>query len=72
MVKTESIKFSGRVLESLPGSFFKVELDNGHTITGVISGKIRKNNIKILPGDKVDIEMSPYDLSKGRIVFRYK
>ena len=72
MAKAESIKFSGRVLESLPGSFFKVKLDNGHTITGVISGKIRKNNIKILPGDKVDIEMSPYDLSKGRIVFRYK
>ena len=72
MAKQESIKFSGRVLDSLPGSFFKVELDNGHKVTGVISGKIRKNNIKILPGDKVDIEMSPYDLSKGRIVFRYK
>jgi len=72
MAKQESIKFSGRVLDSLPGSFFKVELDNGHKITGVMSGKIRKNNIKILPGDKVDIEMSPYDLSKGRIVFRYK
>ena len=72
MAKQESIKFSGCVLDSLPGSFFKVKLENGHKVTGVISGKIRKNNIKILPGDKVDIEMSPYDLSKGRIVFRYK
>ena len=59
MAKQELIKFSGRVLDSLPGSFFKVELDNGHKVTGVISGKIRKNNNKILPGDKVDIEMSP-------------
>jgi translation initiation factor IF-1 len=72
MAKQEAVKLQGTVLESLPGAFFKIELENGHIVTGVISGKIRKNRIRVLPGDKVDVEMSPYDLEKGRITFRYK
>jgi len=72
MAKQEAVKLQGTVLESLPGAFFKIELENWHIVTGVISGKIRKNRIRVLPGDKVDVEMSPYDLEKGRITFRYK
>ncbi len=72
MAKQEAVKLQGTVLDSLPGAFFKIELENGHVVTGVISGKIRQNRIRVLPGDKVDVEMSPYDLEKGRIVFRYK
>jgi translation initiation factor IF-1 len=72
MAKQEAVKLQGTVLESLPGAFFKIKLENGHIVTGVISGKIRKNRIRVLPGDKVDVEMSPYDLEKGRITFRYK
>jgi len=72
MAKQEAVKLQGTVLDSLPGAFFKIELENGHIVTGVISGKIRKNRIRVLPGDKVDVEMSPYDLEKGRITFRYK
>lgn len=72
MAKEEAINLTGIVVECMPGAMFKVELENGHIVHGVISGKIRKNKIKILQGDKVDIEMTPYDLTKGRIIFRYK
>ena len=66
------LSVSGVIKEVLPNAIFRVELENGVIITGHVSGKIRKNNIKILTGDKVDLEMSPYDLTKGRIVYRYK
>ena len=66
------IELEGTILESLPNAMFRVELENGHEILAHISGKIRKNFIRILPGDKVKVEMSPYDLTKGRIAFRYK
>jgi translation initiation factor IF-1 len=72
MAKTDSIRLEGEVLESLPSATFKVRLDNGHEILGHISGKMRMHYIRILPGDKVTVEMSPYDLSKGRIVHRTK
>ena len=66
------IELEGTILESMPNAMFRVELENGHEILAHISGKIRKNFIRILPEDKVKVEMSPYDLSKGRIAFRYK
>ncbi|MCX6230399.1 MAG: translation initiation factor IF-1 [Bacteroidetes bacterium] len=72
MAKQTSIQLDGTVLESLGNAMFRVELENGHVITAHISGKMRMHYIKILPGDKVQLEMSPYDLSKGRITFRYK
>ncbi len=72
MVKQQSIEQDGTVVESLGNAMFRVELENGHEITAHISGKMRMHYIKILPGDRVKLEMSPYDLSKGRIVFRYK
>lgn len=72
MAKQSSIEKDGIVVESLGNALFRVELDNGHVITAHISGKMRLHYIKILPGDKVKIEMTPYDLSKGRITFRYK
>ena len=72
MSKQVAIEQDGKVIETLPNAMFKVELENGHVIIAHISGKMRMNYIKILPGDKVRVEMSPYDLSKGRIVFRYK
>jgi len=72
MGKEDTIVFQGTVMECLPGAKFKIELENGTTILGFISGKIRQSKIKILQGDKVDIEMTPYDLSKGRITYRYK
>ena len=72
MAKKDVIEVEGSVIESLPNTIFLVELENGHQITAHISGKLRMNYIRILPGDKVRVEMSPYDLSKGRIVFRYK
>jgi len=72
MAKQMSIELDGTVLESLGNAMFRVELENGHTITAHISGKMRMHYIKILPGDRVKLEMSPYDLSKGRITFRYK
>ena len=72
MSKSDVIEVSAVVKETLPNAMFRVELENGHEITGHISGKMRMHYIKILPGDKVRVEMSPYDLSKGRIVFRYK
>ena len=70
MSKEESIEVEGTILEPLPNAMFRVELENGHMITAHISGKMRKNYIRILTGDKVLVEISPYDLSKGRIVFR--
>ncbi len=72
MAKQLIIQQDGTVLESLGNAMFRVELENGHIITAHISGKMRMHYIKILPGDRVQIEMSPYDLSKGRITFRYK
>ena len=72
MSKQNAIEVNGYVLEALANSMFSVELENGHRILAHISGKLRMHYIKILPGDKVKVEMSPYDLTKGRIVFRYK
>ena len=72
MAKEEPLQVEGTVTESLPNATFRVELENGHKILAHISGKMRMNFIRILPGDKVTIEMSPYDLSKGRIVYRNK
>lgn len=66
------IEFEGTILESMPNAMFRVKLENDHEILAHISGKIRKNFIRILPGDKVKVEMTPYDLSKGRITFRLK
>lgn len=70
MAKEDSIEMQGTILESLPNTMFRVELENGHVVIAHISGKMRKNYIRILTGDKVTVEMTPYDLSKGRIVFR--
>ena len=72
MAKQPSIQQDGKIIEALSNAMFRVELENGHIITAHISGKMRMHYIKILPGDKVKVEMSPYDLSKGRITFRYK
>jgi translation initiation factor IF-1 len=72
MAKQASIEQDGTIVEALSNAMFKVELENGHVIIAHISGKMRMHYIKILPGDKVKVEMSPYDLSKGRISFRYK
>ena len=72
MPKQSAIEQEGVIVETLPNAMFKVELENGHVIIAHISGKMRMNYIKILPGDRVKVEMSPYDLKKGRISFRYK
>ncbi len=73
MAKTEEkIKVEGTVVEALPGTQFRVELDNGHEVLAYLSGKMRKYYIRILLGDRVSVEMSPYDLSRGRITFRYR
>jgi len=72
MAKEEKIEVEGKVIEALPNAFFRVELDNGHKILAHISGKMRMNFIKILPGDKVKLELSPYDLTRGRIIYRSK
>ena len=72
MAKQASIEQDGTIVESLSNAMFRVELENGHELIAHISGKMRMNYIKILPGDKVKLEMSPYDLTKGRIVYRYK
>jgi translation initiation factor IF-1 len=72
MAKEESIEVEGRVIEPLPNAMFRVELDNGHRVLAHISGKMRMHFIKILPGDKVTVELSPYDLTRGRIVYRTK
>ena len=70
MAKEDVIEMEGTVIETLPNTMFRVELDNGHVITAHISGKMRKHYIRILTGDKVKVEMTPYDLTKGRIVYR--
>ncbi len=72
MAKEELIQVDGKVLEPLPNAMFRVELEKGHIVLAHISGKMRMHFIKILPGDKVTVELSPYDLSRGRIVYRYK
>jgi translation initiation factor IF-1 len=72
MAKQGTIQVEGKVVEPLPNAMFKVELENGHQVLAHISGKMRMNHIKILPGDRVTIELSPYDLKRGRIVYRYK
>ncbi len=72
MAKEPNIEVDGTILETLPNAMFKVKLDNGHELIAHISGKMRMNYIKILPNDKVKLELSPYDLSKGRITYRYK
>ncbi|HDC9855140.1 TPA: translation initiation factor IF-1 [Staphylococcus aureus] len=72
MAKQDVIELEGTVLDTLPNAMFKVELENGHEILAHVSGKIRMNYIRILPGDKVTVEMSPYDLTLGRITYRYK
>lgn len=72
MAKEEVIQVEGKVLEPLPNAMFKVELDNGHVVLAHISGKMRMHFIKILPGDRVSVELSPYDLSRGRITYRHK
>ncbi len=72
MAKEESIEVEGTVLETLPNAMFRVELENGHKVLAHVSGKMRMHFIKILPGDKVTMELSPYDLSRGRITYRSK
>ena len=71
MVKEPNIEIDGSILEALPNAMFRVKLDNGHTVLAHVSGKMRMHYIKLLPDDKVKLELSPYDLSKGRIIFRY-
>ena len=72
MSKEEAIVVTGVVKEPLPNAMFKVELENGHVVLAHISGKMRMHNIRILPGDRVSLELSPYDLNRGRITYRYK
>jgi len=72
MVKEEVIEVTGKVTETLPNAMFRVELDNGHKVLAHISGKMRMHYIRILPGDTVTVQLSPYDLSRGRIVYRQK
>ncbi|MBR2179380.1 MAG: translation initiation factor IF-1 [Selenomonadaceae bacterium] len=72
MSKQDVIEVEGKVLEALPNAMFQVQLENGHTILAHVSGKIRMNFIRILPGDKVTVELTPYDLSRGRITYRFK
>jgi len=72
MAKEDVIEVEGKVLEPLPNAMFRVELDNGHQVLAHISGKMRMHFIKILPGDKVTLELSPYDLNRGRITYRHK
>ena len=72
MAKDDVIEIEGTVVETLPNAMFKVELENGHIVLAHVSGKIRMHFIRILPGDKVTIELSPYDLTRGRITYRFK
>jgi translation initiation factor IF-1 len=72
MAKEQPIRVDGTILETLPNATFQVQLENGHKVLAHVSGKMRMHFIKILPGDKVTIEISPYDLTRGRIVYRYK
>jgi translation initiation factor IF-1 len=72
MAKEDTIEMAGEVLENLPNATFRVKLENGHVVLGYISGKMRMHYIRILPGDKVTVELTPYDLSRARIIFRAK
>ena len=72
MAKEDTIQMQGEVVEMLPNATFRVKLENGHVVLGHISGKMRRHYIRILPGDRVKIELSPYDLERGRITYRYK
>lgn len=72
MAKQDVIEAEGRVIDALPNATFRVELENGHTIMAYVRGKLRMNYIRILPGDRVSLELSPYDLTKGRITYRHK
>ncbi|HFN0117539.1 TPA: translation initiation factor IF-1 [Streptococcus pneumoniae] len=72
MAKDDVIEVEGKVVDTMPNAMFTVELENGHQILGTVSGKIRKNYIRILAGDRVTVEMSPYDLTRGRITYRFK
>jgi len=72
MAKEEALQLEGVVIETLPNTTFKVELENGHVVSAHISGRMRKNYIRIMTGDKVTVELTPYDLSKGRIIYRSK
>lgn len=72
MAKNDVIEIEGVIAETLPNAMFKVELENGHIVLAHVSGKIRMNYIRILPGDKVTVELSPYDLTRGRITYRFK
>ena len=72
VTKEEKIEVEGEVTESLPNTMFRVMLDNGHEVLGHISGRMRRHYIRILPGDRVKVELSPYDLTRGRITYRYK
>ncbi|PIQ86889.1 MAG: translation initiation factor IF-1 [Candidatus Omnitrophica bacterium CG11_big_fil_rev_8_21_14_0_20_43_6] len=72
MAKEELIETEGKIIEALPNAMFKVELENGHVVLAHVSGKMRMNFIRIIPGDKVKLELSPYDLSRGRITFRVR
>jgi translation initiation factor IF-1 len=72
MSKDDVIEFNGQVVELLPNAMFKVKLDNGHIVLAHTSGKMRKNRIRVLAGDRVTVELTPYDLTKGRITFRFK
>jgi len=71
-VKEDKIEVEGEVVEALPSTMFRVEVDGGHSVLATISGKMRKHYIRILPGDKVQVELTPYDLTRGRITYRYK
>ncbi len=71
-VRTDALEFTGTVVEPLPNAMFRVELENGHVVLAHISGKMRKHFIRILRGDKVTVELSPYDLNRGRVVYRFK
>jgi translation initiation factor IF-1 len=72
MSKEEMVEVEGEVTEALPNTMFRVQLDNGHSVLGHISGKMRRYYIRILPGDRVKVELSPYDLTRGRITYRFK
>ena len=72
MAKDDVIEVDGKVVDTMPNAMFTVELENGHQVLATMSGKIRKNYIRILPGDKVQVELSPYDLTRGRITYRFK
>lgn len=72
MAKQEALKFNGTIIEVLPGLMYRVLLENGHTVLGYASGKIKQNKIKIMMNDRVEVEISPYDLTKGRITYRHR